>query len=257
MKKTRKPGFNKGFTIIELMIALSVLSTLLIMSTVILMQIGSLYTKGVNQANLQNSGRNVVADITAALQFSGNAPVSCTDGTYSCDAGQLTGKFSSSGSGIVIGAFCVGTVRYSYVLNSEQGTDSVANPITGAAAGYSIPHVLWRDTIAQNATCQPLDLSRTTVLADGSSADASSGSPSGGYDMLLNHMRLTRFKIEPTGSTGDIYSVQVWTAYGDSDLVNTTTTAGPTAGQSTCNGGPGTQFCSVSQISSTVAGRTY
>ena len=243
---------SRGFTIVELMIALSVLATILVMATVVMIQIGALYSKGVNAANLQNVGRNVIADITGALQFSGNTPYSCTAGTYSCDAGQLTGKFSGSGSSIAIGAFCVGTIRYSYVLNSEQGTDSAANSITGAAAGYSVPHVLWRDTITQNATCQPLDLSQTTVLADGSSADASSGSPSGGYDMLSDHMRLTRFNIEPAASTGDIYNVDVWTAFGDSDLVNTSGT-----GNSTCSGSTGTQFCSVSQISSTVAGRTY
>lgn len=255
MKSIRKAGFSKGFTIVELMIALSVLSTILIIATVVLIQIGALYSKGVNAANLQNSGRTVVADVTSTLQFSGNTPSSCNDNTYSCDAGTLPGRFS--GTNIVIGAFCVGAVRYSYVLNSEQGTDGATNNITGAAVGYDIPHVLWRDTIKQNAACQPLDLSQSSVSADGSSADTIGGGLSGGYDMLSDHMRLTRFKIEPTAATGDIYSIDVWTAYGDSDLVKTVTPPGSPPGQSTCSGSAGTQFCSTSQISSTVAGRVY
>ncbi len=38
---------TRGFTIVELMIALTVLSTILVMATVIMINIGVLYSKGV------------------------------------------------------------------------------------------------------------------------------------------------------------------------------------------------------------------
>lgn len=250
MKSRRKTGFSQGFTIVELMIALSVLATILLVATVVLVQIGALYAKGINSANLQNAGRNVVTDVSSALQFSGNTPSPCTDHTVACDANTITKSFS--GTNLTIGAFCIGSIRYSYVMNSEQGTDSIKNPITNLPAGINVPHALWRDTIKQSAACQPLDLSGNNVLADGSSADTLGGGLSGGYDMLSNRMRLTRFKIEPTAANGDIYSIDVWTAYGDSDLVQT-----QRSGSSTCSSGAGTQFCAISQISSTVAGRIY
>lgn len=236
---------NNGFTIVELMIALSVLSTILVISTVILIQIGALYSKGVNAANLQNTTRSIMSDVTAALQFSGNTPSSCTPTATTCAA-------ATSGS---INAFCIGTTRYSYVLDAEMGTDTAANPITHAAAGASTPHVLWRDSIQQNAPCVPLNIAAPTVAADASSSDSVGGN-SGGYDMVPDHMRLTRFKITPPATAGDTYVIDIWAAYGDSDLV-VTSTSGPFIGQSTCNSGAGTQFCSVSQLSSAVMGRIY
>ena len=248
-----KPKSSDGFTIVELMIALSVLSVILVMATVILIQIGSLYSKGVNAANLQNTSRNIVADVSAALQFSGNTPVSCTvNGTgTSCDATPPAGAsytdpqlYTTGGVSVSVHAFCVGTIRYSYVLDSEQGTDNAANAITRKAAGTVTPHVLWRDTILPNTPCQPLNLSKTTVPNP-------NGSPSGGYDMVSDHMRLTRLNINPPAGD-NTYSIDVWMAYGDSDLVNT-----DSRGNSTCSGGSGTQFCSVSQISSAVRGRAY
>lgn len=249
MKKIIASRSENGFTIIELMIALSVLSTILIMSTVILIQIGALYSKGVNAANLQNTSRGIEADVSSALQFSGNTPLTCPAGggsVISCEAASHTY------SGVIVNSVCIGTTRYSYVLNSEMGTDTAANPITGAAAGTNTLHVLWRDTIKQNGSCQPLDLSVSPVIADASSSDATSGSPSGGYDMVPNRMRLTRFVVKPTASTGNVYDVNVWMALGDSDLVNTDAT-----GNSSCRSSVGSQFCSESQISSTVAGRVY
>ena len=253
MRKIIALKSGDGFTIVELMIALSVLSVILVMTTVVLIQIGALYVKGVNAANLQNTSRIIVADVSASLQFSGNAPASCTvngAGT-SCDANPPTGasytnpqSYTTGSVSVSVHAFCIGTVRYSYVLDSEQGTDNAANSVTGTAAGAVTPHVLWRDIILPNTPCQPLDLSQTTV-------PNTDGTPSGGYDMASDHMRLTRFKIWPPAGDSS-YGIDVWMAYGDSDLVNTSA-----SGQSTCSGGAGTQFCSVSQISSAVRGRAY
>jgi hypothetical protein len=181
-----------------------------------------------------------MADVSSALQFSGNRPITCAAGSTgtTCDPNPIdTGPFVN----------CIGTTRYSYILNREQGTDPYALP-----SPTTTPHVLWRDTISKNAACVPLNLSLTTVAADPSSNDSVGGN-SGGYDMIPDHMRLTRFVIEPTSSTGNVYNVDVWMAFGDSDLVKTNTGTG----NSTCKGGAGTQFCSVSQLSSTTVGRAY
>lgn len=239
------------------MIALSVFSTILIMATVILIQIGSLYSKGVNAANLQNTNRTIAADVTAALQFSGNVPSPTTPSP--CPASAITCYAPSvpsyptdprnvgSGAGqMQVYAFCVDKVRYSYALNRELGTDQ------GTSPQAVTPHVLWRDIMtSKNDPCVPLDLSQT---------DPSSGgayNSTGGYEMASNHMRLTRFKVQQASSTSNIYNVNVWMAYGDSDLVQTQGSGGSTPGHSICNGGSGTQFCSVSQISTTVTGRVY
>jgi hypothetical protein len=220
------------------------------MSTVIMAQIGALYSKGVNAANLQNTSRTIAADVSSSLQFSSQAPSPCTEVTLTCYANPIDPSdheprtYTSPGVTVQVNAFCIGTVRYSYVLGRELGTDSalVANAVT--------PHVLWRDTIRQSAACQPLDLSQVNIPTDSSSVDAAGFSK--GFEMMGEHMRLTRFKAVQTPASSGIYKVDVWVAFGDSDLVNT-----DGSGHSTCQSGPGTQFCSTAEITTDIAGRAY
>lgn len=209
---------NKGFTIVELMIALSVLSTILVAASLVMIQVGHLYVKGVNAADLQTVNRSVVADVTSALQFSGNKPQPCmpTDSSTCPDAAGFN-------------AYCVGTTRYTYILNREQGTDQYP---PNSAPPLTTPHVLWRDVMPDGSSCQPLDNPPGTT---------------GGYDMLPDHMRLTDFSINETAPNSGVYNVKVSMAYGDSDLL--------TADQHSCNGKQGQQFCSTSTITSTVSRR--
>lgn len=266
MKITKLNRQTKGFTIVELMIALTVLSTILTMSTVILIQIGAIYSKGVNQANLQNSTRTVVSDLSSDLQFSGNVPQPCIPpppaaptvpiptGSITCYAPSVLVPLGlptdprtvGSGSGqFQAYAFCIGTTRYSYALNRELGTDN------GVSPAVTTTHVLWRDTLTNpNDPCLPLELS-TATPADGNSVLGS------GYEMLGNHMLLTRFKVYETSATSDIYNIDVWTAYGDSDLMKIQDSTGTNPGQANCLGGTDTQFCATSQISTTLIGRIY
>lgn len=126
MRRLRLSTTQRGFTIVELMIALSILSTLLVMSTVILVQLGRLYTKGVNQANTQNTARNILTDISSQLQLSGSTPNPTTPGVV-----------------------CIGNQRYTYRLDHKLTEDPA-------------DHVLWRDTTAGSGACQPLNLDTET-----------------------------------------------------------------------------------------------
>jgi prepilin-type N-terminal cleavage/methylation domain-containing protein len=239
--KTRQLGGNRGFTIVELMIALSVLSVLLVMSTTILIQIGVLYTKGVNGANLQDATRAVVADVSSSVQFSGTPPAAC-------DAIRVantcyTDKITRSGYNIY--SYCVNTTRYTYVLDRELGTDSTTNPVSVT------PHVLWRDTLnSPTQPCRPLFIDQATVVSDGSSLEGPNVD-SKGYEVVAKHMRLTRFYINPTAGSSGVYVVDIWMAYGDNDLV----VYKDAQGHRTCKGDVGTQYCAVSQISTTITGR--
>ena len=239
---------SDGFTIVELMIALSILSTILVICTVVMIQIGVLYSKGVNAANLQNITRTVVADISSSIQFSYATPPGCTPQASppTCYEAVNTTDFIVNGTPVPIYAYCIGTTRYSYILDRELGSDNSSNP------AIVTPHVLWRDTIVanKNPTCQPLDISQQTVSADSSSNDTASGNPiaSGGYEMMGDHMRLTGFNIFPTTPINTIYSVNINTAYGDNDLLIQ-------PNQYNCKGTTGNQFCATSQISTAITRR--
>ncbi len=233
---------EKGFTIVELMIALSVLSVILITTTLVLIQIGSLYTKGVNAADLQNVNRNVVADLTGQLQFSGTAPVGCTPiaNNVTCYAQTVASVHNNvDGTTETTYSYCIGKTRYSYVLNRELGTNTATTPT------QNTQHVLWRDTLTDTSSCPVADVVNGTHLDDA----PSSGD---GYEMMGSHMRLTRFNIQPVAGSNGVYDIQAWMAYGDSDLVQTAAD-----GASTCVTGTGTQFCSISSISTQVTGRVY
>ncbi len=230
---------SRGFTIIELMIAMSVLSTILLASTIILIQIGSIYTKGVNVANLQDSNRNILNDLINQVQYSTGVTPSCTPiPNVTCYSSVNT----SNPYSVPEYAYCIGSARYSYLLYVEQGAVDTS-PHYASLAGQTVPHVIWRDTIAPGATCQPLYLFTNTITGDASSADRGAGQPSSGYDMVPDHTRLTVFYANPV-SGAEIYNVGSAVSYGDgARLANN---------YNNCNGSTGDQYCAVSALNSTV-----
>jgi prepilin-type N-terminal cleavage/methylation domain-containing protein len=243
---------NDAFTIVELMIAMSILAVILVMSTEIMIQIGELFSKGVNSSNLQNTSRSIAADLSSNIQFSGSLPVSCDSTTEpnTCYVPQTL--VGGSYPDVLVTnnikyneyAICIGSTRYTFIMNAEQGYDP--------SKGTTVPHVLWRDTINGDGSCAPLQIKDLTIPSDSLSADAN-GNNSGGYDMLSDHMRLTRFIVTPLSTSGDLYDVEVWMAYGDTNLM---TPVLPN-GQTDCLGAKGQEFCSTTEISMTVQGRIY
>ncbi len=237
--KSVKSG--QGFTIVELLIALSVLSVILVMASVIMIQIGHLYTKGVNSANLQNTSRNITSDLSSVLQFNGSTPSPCNPppladphNQRTCAAGTLT-----AGVPVPVYSYCINTTRYSYVLDREKGADGSYTPTA------QTPHVLWRDTMTNSANCKPLNLFNPTPTDSDSSGD--------GSDLIPDHMRLTRFKVSETVTETNlhIYKIDTWMAYGDDDLVQVDNPDG----HAICKGGTGTEYCGTSGISTTVTKR--
>lgn len=98
---------NKGFTILELLIATSVFSVILLLCTFGLIQVGKSYYKGVALTRTQNVARNVMGTLTQSIQFSGETPT-----------GTLPGGLVP----IPSESFCFGSLRYQYKLNSKVGT---------------------------------------------------------------------------------------------------------------------------------------
>lgn len=114
---------SPGFTIIELMVALSVLAVLLLICTLVLMNLGKMYVKGNNQADAQSIARSVVDDITNQVQLGGAAP-------------DLVNQSS--------GWICIGTTHYSFVVGKQV--------VSGSPGPDQTNHALWRDTM-NNGIC--------------------------------------------------------------------------------------------------------
>ncbi|MDB5170702.1 MAG: hypothetical protein JWO35_396 [Candidatus Saccharibacteria bacterium] len=126
MIKRQKSTNQQGFTIIELMIATSILSVILVMATIMMTSIGRLYYKGINQVRVQDNVRSISEGITQRLQLTNMAVADNTDPTQ-------------------VKAYCVGKTRYTFVLGSKLGG--------------IVQHVLWRDTLL-SGTCRASDFTQ-------------------------------------------------------------------------------------------------
>lgn len=115
---------TQGFTIIELMIALTVFSFVLLICLAALTQIGRLFYKGITMARTQEIARSVADDISGDITLS---------------KGSITGgNHIPSG----VGWYCIGSHRYAYQLGKQIGQP-------GTQAG------LRRDSLMSGGACDP------------------------------------------------------------------------------------------------------
>ena len=211
---------QKGFTIIELMIATLVFSVILLLVTYGLIQIGRTYIKGLNESKTQQTARSIMDTISQDIQFNGG-----------------TVRLSDRAAGTF--AFCIGGNRYS-VLTGAKLVDNA--PATGEAK-----HVLVVD-VAPIADCNedpPTSQSLGGVITSES------------RELLGPNMRLASLAVCGPGATAtftgcpvlgsNLYQVNVRVVYGDNDLLNPARDA--------CAGGAGSQFCAVAELSTTVQKR--
>lgn len=262
---------EQGFTIVELMIALSVLSVILLMSTIVMINIGGLYDKGVTSANLQNASRNIVADITSGIQFSASPPEACLPPTMTYLSRGINNycsqdtsskypyqfKLNNSGPPVYIGAYCVGVARYSFIINAELGLDS--------STGINIPYVLWRDTLSNpNGNCTPASnmVSAENNPSQNPTTNDNNSVSNSGYEMLPEYSRLTEFdlSLDQNIDNSNVYNVSIATAYGESGLLNIPTNNGQVNSEASCKSTLShisTNFCATYYFSTTVAERLY
>lgn len=182
--KSLKKTTQQGFTIIELMIATSVLAVILLLVTVMITSIGNLYYKGVTLSQTQDTTRSIADQLVQDIKLSDGAP-----------SNTPTAGSSTAVPGFTLYAICIGTTRYSYALNTQIGT----------GRGH-IQHVMWRDSIGSGSRCSPVDLSDMTL--------------SGGAELIGPRSRLTSLTIGSPAPGGTLYTVRLSLAYGDGDLLN-------------------------------------
>jgi prepilin-type N-terminal cleavage/methylation domain-containing protein len=199
-------GNQKGFTIVELMIATSVFSVLLLVASATVVRFTNGFQKALAQNTTQNVTRSIVDTVSQSLQFGGGMS-------------ELADNGSTKG-------YCVGSVNYSFLLGRRLGSE----------AG-DVQHAL-------------VQLPGTGVDCGAGNAQNLTSGPVSGSEMLSDRMRLSKFNIS---KAGNVFTVTVKVAYGDDDLLDD-----PTGPDSKCKDQQaGTQFCAVSELSTTVKARIY
>ncbi|MDZ7744361.1 MAG: prepilin-type N-terminal cleavage/methylation domain-containing protein [Candidatus Saccharibacteria bacterium] len=111
---------NDGFTIIELLVATAVFSTILLLISVGIIQVGKMFYKGVTITATSETARVILEDVSQAIQFNADSvePVIAENG-------------NSQG-------FCVGSRRYSYVLHRQLANTPVDEQVSNALVVDSV-----------------------------------------------------------------------------------------------------------------------
>jgi prepilin-type N-terminal cleavage/methylation domain-containing protein len=203
---------QKGFTVIELLIATAVFGTVLLVVTIGILQLSRVYYKGITERNTQNAARTIVDMIAQGIQFNGGN-VTTTPGT------------PTPGSSY---AFCVGNQQYSFTTGFQVSDSYVA-------AQYKTPHALVvRDLPGCTSSSPAQTVTNTTVI---------------GRELIPKGMRLSQMQVTSAGT--DVYRISVKIVYGDSDLLSN-----PNTTNARCQGvRSGTQFCSISDLTTVVTKR--
>lgn len=232
MKRQHTDLEQKGFTIIELLIASTVFTTILLICTTGLIQIGRVYQKGVLSSQVQESTRSIIDEITRAIQFDG--------GTVTSVRPIGSGGPPPSPSNY----FCIDDKRFSFVLGKQLLPSSTA--ITDTA----------------NETHRALVVDDAAACMSGQDLGSPATLAAGSKELLAPNMRLAKLiictpgmapdancaadKIHPSGS--GLYHVSVRVIYGSTDIL--------TATKDTCTTDrSAAQFCALSELNTTVQKR--
>lgn len=212
-----------GFTIIEVMIATSIFSVILLVAIAGFSGIGNLFYKGVAITQTQSIASQTMSDLKTNIQLASSVTTPSGNPNY--------------------GYYCAGNARYTYQLfrplTSSAEAITTSNILTSATGNYG----LIKDTLPGASGCA-------------SPCYGSANSPAGcakfnkPQEVLAENMRLIEFNITNNSSLdSQLYTVNVNIAYGpdeDFDNVNDPDTM-------VCKGGLSEQrFCAVIRLSSSV-----
>ena len=105
------PEGRRGFTLVELMLAMSFISVLLIAIAMTIIQVSTIYTKGMTLKEVNQTGRDISTDVIRAVAASGKTDLAS-------DFVEVT-----SGSTLVGGRLCLGSSSYiwNYAAAIEAG----------------------------------------------------------------------------------------------------------------------------------------
>ena len=209
----------EGFTIIELMIAMAFIATLLLAIVATIMQIGTVYNKGVAMKSVNQAGRAVVADIKRTI---GESPLlvipEVTDTIHYGRTDPFL--FQNERGGIIAvggdpygGRLCTGI--YSYIWNSGKHVDDPANEYDGSYSTKQLRLVRVRDNGGQYCT-------DTTKPVQFSDADGNQIA----FELLSeNNLAIEDFTIDlvtrDMSSGAALYNISIAIGSADQDEIDT------------------------------------
>ncbi len=220
---------KKGFTLVELLLAMAVFSFVLTLCLAVFIQINRLYYRGISISKSQETARNLVTELTGRIQA----------GTVTRPSRPLPPIDFPGSTRHTQAYFCIGDVVYYYKLGvraSDVPAAVASNPAQGGR------HVLARWT-APNF-CTTAEPPAVTDFRVGARA----------VDLVDDNTGLYHFDVSSS-------QIELTIAYGNPNLIDPASLAAnhSTTGDSQdirCNGGRDVTFCGISQLETEVVTRT-
>jgi prepilin-type N-terminal cleavage/methylation domain-containing protein len=131
---------QQGFTILELMIATTIFTVILLLCTIGLIRIGNIYYKGVTQSRTQAVARTISDDVTQAIQYGGQI-VQNTSPTLSLMGGSETVNVGSRSYHYILGTPLADSPG-SYGLRATT-IDANGNPVLGKTPQELLNTGMW------------------------------------------------------------------------------------------------------------------
>lgn len=130
--KNKKHQGNKGFTIVEVLIATTVFSLVLAMTVTVILDFTHNYYKAVNTSTTENAAQSVLNDVTQAIKFSSSPVTDVTD-----DNGDIR-------------TYCIGNVQFDYEPYTFGSDDLWESPTGPAGCSYQSPSSSSQELLASN-----------------------------------------------------------------------------------------------------------
>ena len=233
------PTTRRGFTIIELMLAMTFISILLLAIAMTIVQIANIYNKGMIVKELNITSRSINDELTAAIRSSGSFSLDTTAHRYVNNAWG--------------GRLCVG--QYSYIWNYGSALSAVdtnrnqyTSPNTGGnivkdASGtirYEIGLVKAPDS--GGAYCTPDGSGRYPSISPTNAVELLK---SGDHGLVLHSFGInTAATAKDTVSGQQLYTFSYTLGTGDLDAINAAKTACKGPGEV----GADLNYCAVQQF---------
>jgi len=204
---------QSGFTIVELLIAASVFSSVLLIITFGLINIAKTYYKGVTTTRTQEVAREVMNDLSQSIQLSG---------------GIVYGPTQHGNNWVI----CAGGKKYTYTYRQvKEPIDDLATQAHHGMVVQSVP------------LC-------TAALGPDPSFSASGAIPDS-RELIGRNMRVANINLERLPGGGNVYRLDVRILYGDQDLLEDSDDADTLVDRCRSNV-QGSEFCAVSELSTII-----
>jgi prepilin-type N-terminal cleavage/methylation domain-containing protein len=215
-----------GFTLIELMLAMSFISVLLVAIAATTIQVSNIYTKGITLREVNQAGRAVSEELQRSI--SSSTP-------FDVDPASPTTKYVVGQGG---GRLCLGRYTYAWnfgsALKGGTGAPAIYNTYLPPDSSSQIRFVKVADSSASLCTDPALKITR---------ANATDMLVSGDRDLAMHKFSITKGAADLTiGQT--LYAISMTIGTNDkAELVTNDTSCKPPAdGQGNAN------YCSVNQF---------